>query len=284
MDNDETIQKAIDYIEEYIKDDITLVDIAQHVNFSVPHFYRIFKAIIGDTVKTYILKRRLSLAADSLKVKNTTISKIAYEYGFESHDVFTRAFYRIYGILPSKFRNVEKYPTFEKYVISRKVSISDERRIHMKYSVVDIPKIILVGMECAAKSGDSDGAIGRLWSVFLDSVETVRNLIVPNVMYGICECETWDDYSKSFTYMASVAVSKDTKAPKGMTKRIIKPQKYIQTKVPESVKTSNAYSQTFEFIKQNGYESLTKTDELEVYEEIFKDPENHEFMLLTPIK
>ena len=58
---------------------------------------------------------------------------------------------------------------------------------------------------------------------------------------------------------------------------------YIQAEVPEDIKTPDAYTKTFEYAKQNGYE-LDNYDEIEVYEEIFKDPDYNAFKLLIPIK
>jgi AraC-like DNA-binding protein len=192
----ETVQKAINFIEIHLKDELSLYDIAQHVNFSVPHFYRIFKAVVGETVKSYIMKRRLGCAAIELKVTNKNISEIAYEYSFESHDVF--------------------------------------------------------------------------------------NPIVPNIMYGICENESFDK-SDTFTYMAGIEVEESSDVPDGMVKRFIRQQMYIQAEVPEDVKTPDAYTKAFEYAKQNGY-SVDEYDEIEVYEEVFKDPDYHAFKLLIPIK
>lgn len=115
----ETVQKAVDFIESHLKEDISLYDISQYVNFSVPHFYRIFKAIAGETVKSYILKRKLSCAADELNGNNRNISEIAYEYGFESHNVFTRAFFRIYNMSPSKYRDAGIVCGFDRLVYTK---------------------------------------------------------------------------------------------------------------------------------------------------------------------
>ena len=277
----ETVQKAVDYIEGHLKEDISLYDISQHVNFSVPHFYRIFKVIVGETVKSYILKRRLSCAADELKKSNRNISEIAYEYGFESHDVFTRAFYRTYDMSPSKYRNTDMGSGFGKLIVHTNYNVV-ERSIYMNFKVVNKNQIAVVGMECTAKQWDADGAIGRLWSAFLGNVDKVKKPIVPNIMYGICEHESFDK-GDTFTYMAGIGVEEFCDIPEGMVKRIIRQQRYLQAEVPEVILTPDAYTKTFEYVKQNGY-SLDKYDEIEIYEEIFKDPAYNAFKLLIPIK
>lgn len=277
----ETVQKAVDYIEGHLKEDISLYDISQHVNFSVPHFYRIFKVIVGETVKSYILKRRLSCAADELKKSNKNISDIAYEYGFESHDVFTRAFCRTYDMPPSKYRNSDIESGFGKLIVDKKYSVV-ERSIYMNFKVVNKNQIAVIGMECNAKQWDADGAIGRLWSAFLGNVDKVKTLVVPNIMYGICEHESCDK-GDTFTYMAGIEVEESCDVPEGMVKRIIKKQKFIQAEVPESVKIPDAYNRTFEYAEQNDY-IIDRNDNIEVYEEMFQDPDDHPFKLLIPIK
>lgn len=277
----ETVQKAVDFIESHLKEDISLYDISQYVNFSVPHFYRIFKAIAGETVKSYILKRRLSCAADELKESNRNISEIAYEYGFESHDVFTRAFFRIYNMSPGKYRDAGIVCGFDKLIVNVKYDLVERSR-NMNYKVINKNRIIVIGMECKAKQWDADGAIGRLWSAFLGNVDKVEKPVVPNVMYGICECESFDK-SDTFVYMAGIEAEESCNVPEGMVIRVIRPQTYIQAEVPENIKTPDAYTKTFEYAKQNGYK-LDNYDEIEVYEEIFKDPDYNAFKLLIPIK
>lgn len=278
----ETVQKAVDFIESHLKEDVSLYDIAQYVNFSVPHFYRIFKAIAGETVKSYIIKRRLSCAADELKKSNKNISEVAYEYGFESHDVFTRAFCRTYDMSPSKYRNTDIDFGSGKLIVNTNHNIV-ERSIYMNYKIINKNQITVIGMECSAKPGDTDGAIGRLWSAFLGNVDKVKKPVVPNIMYGICECESYNKSENTFIYMAGIEVEESCDVPEGMMKKIIRQQRYIQAEVPEYVKTSDAYTKSFEYAKQNGY-SLDNYNEIEVYEEIFKDPDYNAFKLLIPIK
>ena len=213
-----TVQKAVDFIESHLKEDISLYDISQHVNFSVPHFYRLFKAIAGETVKSYVLKRRLSCAADELKKSKKNISEIAYEYGFESHDVFTRAFFRIYNMSPSKYRDAGIVCGFDRLIVNAKYDLV-ERSGNMNYKVIKKNRVTIIGMECKAKPWDADGAIGRLWSAFLGNVDKVKKPIVPNIMYGICECESFDKKSDTFIYLAGIEAEESCNIPEGMVKK-----------------------------------------------------------------
>lgn len=47
---DNNMQKALEYIDNNMTNDISLNDIASIAGFSVPQFYRLFKRLTGDTV------------------------------------------------------------------------------------------------------------------------------------------------------------------------------------------------------------------------------------------
>lgn len=55
-------------------------------------------------MKEYIRKRRLSCAAHDLLITSKRIIDIAVEYQFQSQESFTRAFKKMFGITPGKYR------------------------------------------------------------------------------------------------------------------------------------------------------------------------------------
>ena len=57
------INRAIDYIENHLADDLIIDEISREAGISKWHFQRVFKAVVQETVKEYTLQRRLSLAA-----------------------------------------------------------------------------------------------------------------------------------------------------------------------------------------------------------------------------
>ncbi len=67
------LEKALNYIEKHLNDDIDLSIIAREAGYSFYHFQRIFKGVVGDFVKDYIIKRRITEAAKELTHTNKTI-------------------------------------------------------------------------------------------------------------------------------------------------------------------------------------------------------------------
>ncbi|MFC1942418.1 helix-turn-helix transcriptional regulator [Chloroflexota bacterium] len=92
-----------DYIEQHIKEPITLHMVAQSAGYSPWHSARLFKEITGKTMFEYIRKLRLSNAAIELSNNNTRIIDVALDFVFGSHEGFTRAFSKQFGMSPSHY-------------------------------------------------------------------------------------------------------------------------------------------------------------------------------------
>lgn len=99
-----TIEKMIDWLEDNIKENPTLGEMSEYVGYS-PFYCSIkFHEYVGVTFKQYIAKRRLSFTAIEIQDTNRRILDIALEYGFSSHEAFTRAFANAYGCTPYQYR------------------------------------------------------------------------------------------------------------------------------------------------------------------------------------
>jgi AraC family transcriptional regulator len=93
------------HIQTHLEQDLSLEVLAERVGFSPFHFHRLFREIIGEAVKEYIRRLRIERGAYRLKISDQTILHIALEAGFKTHESFTRAFARKFGITPSEFRS-----------------------------------------------------------------------------------------------------------------------------------------------------------------------------------
>ena len=102
MDNRAIVQRILDYIEDNLQANITAEELAKQAGFSVFHFYRIFQAVIGMTVKQYILRRRLLHGIYSISQGRTKIDA-ALQYGFDTYAGFYKAFCREFACTPSEY-------------------------------------------------------------------------------------------------------------------------------------------------------------------------------------
>ena len=100
------INKAIDFIDHHLDQELTLEIIAAIACYSPFHFHRIFKTLIKESLNVYITRKRIEKAASILmRKKEVTITSLSLRYGFNSNSSFTRAFKKFYGISPTQFRN-----------------------------------------------------------------------------------------------------------------------------------------------------------------------------------
>lgn len=100
----ESLQRAIDYMEEHLLDSITIDDIAKQANVSTFHFQRIFMILTDMSIGEYLRRRRLTLAAQELSSTDSKVIELAFKYGYDTPESFTRAFRKQHGITPSEAR------------------------------------------------------------------------------------------------------------------------------------------------------------------------------------
>lgn len=98
------IQRAIDYVEDHITEEVDFEEAAKCAYSSSFHFQRIFSILCGFTLGEYIRCRRLSLAGSELLGSDKKVIDIAMRYGYDTPESFSRAFTRFHGVTPSQAR------------------------------------------------------------------------------------------------------------------------------------------------------------------------------------
>lgn len=109
----EMIQQSLFYIETHLHEQIGLEEVASKALLSPYHYHRVFRNEVGMTVVDYIRNRRMSLASTALRSTDAGILDISLACGFESQEAFTRAFRRLYGMPPGRFRKLFDLKLFE---------------------------------------------------------------------------------------------------------------------------------------------------------------------------
>jgi len=98
------VQRMQDFIEEHLTAPITLTALARSARYSPWYAGRVFKEFTGKTPFEYVRLRRLSAATEKLGTERYRVVDVAFDFVFDSHEGFTRAFTRQFGISPRQFR------------------------------------------------------------------------------------------------------------------------------------------------------------------------------------
>jgi AraC family transcriptional regulator len=98
------VQPVLAHAAAHLDEDVSLTVLAERSGLSTFHLQRIFAATIGESPKQITLRLRLERAAAILLISDRTVLDIALDCGFQSHEVFSRAFRRRFGMTPKKYR------------------------------------------------------------------------------------------------------------------------------------------------------------------------------------
>lgn len=179
------VQRMQDYIEEHLNDPITLKMLADAAGYSPWYAERIFKELTGKSPFAYVRARRLTQAALQLQAsEKPKIIDVAFDFVFGSHEGFTRAFSREFGVSPRRFAH-------EKGNLELKLFLPD--RLRDQY-LTSLQK----GVEKMAKSA-------KVYPVFVQVVDRpARKVILKRGVkathyFEYCEevgCEVWSILGK----------------------------------------------------------------------------------------
>lgn len=92
------------YIQRHLTEPIGLQQLAKAANYSPWHSARMFKEWTGKSPLRYLREARLTHAAFRLRDGEERVVEVALDYAFESHEGFTRAFTRAFGVRPGEYR------------------------------------------------------------------------------------------------------------------------------------------------------------------------------------
>ena len=298
MDVFERIERSVDFIEDNLLEELTLERVAAAACFSPYHFHRIFKALAGESVGSYIRKRRIAQAAEELLSGARNILDIALDYRFQSHEAFSRSFKKACGLTPGGYR---KKGMRLRILLKKRLDIGALR--HLRGGVTMEPRIVrkesfkVVGMEITTtlKSNWANRDIAKLWTRFHARMDEIVNRTNPPVAYGICgnvaeepsPPEKTED--TEYTDLVSVEASGFDDIPEGMTGRTI-PERTYAVFTHKGPLFPNHLQQTYDYIygtwvPQSGYE-LDGGFDFEFYDERFTtvDDDASELDIYVPIK
>jgi AraC family transcriptional regulator len=197
--------KALDFIEDSLQEAIVISDAADAVSYSLYHFCRLFNRYVHHTPYDYLMRRRLTEAARELKQTDKQIIDIAFEYQFNNHETFCRAFKRFTGMQPQEWR--------KKGISDRRFAFSRRTKQHLQFindgilakpEFIDHRALVLVGV--AAVIQPEADTVRPLWRLLERESAFIKNAVQPLSLYRVKTYpDNWEQ--DGIIYMTAVEVT-----------------------------------------------------------------------------
>ena len=215
------LRKVIDYIEEKLPNDINVEEISKEVGISSFYLQRTFQIVTNYSISEYIRNRKLYLAALDLYQSDKKIIDVAYKYGYDTPESFSKAFTRFHNSTPSQVKKGNDYKAFHRI----KFDITIKQGEEMDVKITPMFPIRLIGFEKEFNFDNSYKEIPKYWDEICEKhcqriyagkqPETPEEkAIVDNCIgeYALCKD---DGDSKTFKYMIAGRYT-GKEVPKGM--------------------------------------------------------------------
>jgi len=203
----------VEWIEQQLDEPLTLERIAAQAGLSPYHFSRLFTARMGRSVMAHVRGRRLVRGARRLSLEpDLKLVDLAFDCGFDSQEAFTRAFKRVFGVSPGRFRSGFAVDPIEgQYPMNAPAT--------PMMPVVQMPGLVtLPAFRVAGRARRLDEAgkaeIPQLWSALVGALP-FKGQTPSWATYGVVS--SLDKSDGTFQYLAGVGVEPGCVLPQGFT-------------------------------------------------------------------
>ncbi len=217
-----SICRAIDFVEDNLREEIAVADMADAAGYSLYHFCRTFNSLVHHTPYDYLMRRRLSESARELVETDKRIVDIAFDYRFNSPETYSRAFKRMFGVQPSQWKERER--------LDRRFLMPRLTREHLAHvNAGDYLRPVLEERDVFQVAGlmtlvaDDGETVSRLWEVLARELAGVEDADY----YGITWYPAGWEESGVF-YMAGIEVEVVDSANPGLVVKAIPPLTYAR--------------------------------------------------------
>nr|WP_320024224.1 AraC family transcriptional regulator [uncultured Acetobacterium sp.] len=204
----ERLNKAINYIEENITEELNYDQVAAVACCSTYHFQRMFAYMADVPLSEYIRRRRMTLAAVDLQGSDDKIIDVALKYGYTSPTAFNRAFKSIHGIAPSLVKEggvaLRAYPP-----ISFKITIKGAEEMNYRIEQKAAFRIIGTGQPLHKEIEKNFEIVPQMWQTAATD-GTIPKLAAmmdqqPMGLLGVSICNDTEEWK----YLIAVSSTKD---------------------------------------------------------------------------
>lgn len=291
MDYRKALEQAVVYIEGHLGEAIRVEQVAAAAGYSYYHLTRQFAAVLGESVGSYIKKRRLASAAKGLLYTDEKIIELALQNGFESPEAFSRAFKAAYRVSPQTYRK-NRLDAFVSGKERLDAALLEHlsRNVTVRPKLAELPEILVAGLR--GETTLRHNRLPQLWQRTMALYPQIPHRIPGGRGFGICEaCRDNTLYTMNsdvlFTEVAGAEVSSFDGLAAPFVQKVLPAGRYA---VFTHRGTLRRLPQTFQYIWGtwflNTTEELDTREDFELYDERFLgyDHPDSEIDLYIPIR
>ncbi|MEK5238920.1 helix-turn-helix domain-containing protein [Paenibacillus sp. FSL L8-0470] len=219
MEYIDAIMSAVRYIENHLTQKVRVADIAKHVGYSNYHFQRLFHQVTSQTIGQYMMGRKLTEAGKLLREGQFRVVDVSYQFGFESHEAFSRAFKARFSVNPHQWKQKSLFIPPNLF----KEEIREDYLKHLQQlEPENVEQVRLNGLEIRGYQS-ADSSVGSIYECWNRLYQVCLDFSTPK--YGLIQYPFSMEGKAAFTYTA--AVKHDlTKAAEDQVTLQIRPGKY----------------------------------------------------------
>jgi len=231
--------KALDFIEDSLQEAIGISDAAKAASYSLYHFCRLFNRYVHHTPYDYLMRRRLTEAAQELKQTDKQIIDIAFDYQFNTHETFCRAFKRFTGMQPKEWR--------KKGIEDRRFTFSRRTTQHLQFinggilakpELIEHRALILAGVSSIIQPGAD--TVRPLWRLLERESAFIKNAVQPLSLYRVKTYpDNWEQ--DGIIYMAAVEVTSLDEVNPVLTAKLLSAGTYMVFSIAGSYQPAMDY-------------------------------------------
>ena len=276
----ERLNKAINYMEEHMTEEIDYEQVAKIACCSSYHFQRMFAYLANVPLSEYLRRRRMSLAVADLQNGDEKIIDIAMRYGYSSPTAFNRAFQSVHGIAPSAVK--KDGVSLKSFLpINFKITVKGVEEMNFRIEKKEAFRIVGVAEPLHRDIEKNFEIVPQMWQK-ANTNGTVQKLAAmmdsqPKGLLGVSACND----SEEWRYFIAVASTQETDAAL---------EEYVVPSFTWAIFSGEGQGLTVqelekrivtEWLPTSGYEYDNGPD-IEVY--LSPDPQNMKFEVWIPVR
>ena len=193
----ERLNSAIYYMEEHIREELDMEEVARIACCSTYHFQRMFAYMADVPLSEYVRRRRMSLAAVDLQSGDCKVIDASLKYGYDSPTAFNRAFKNVHGIAPSQAKEdgivLKAFPP-----ISFRITIKGDSEMNFRIEKKDAFHIVGMSSPLEKEIEKNFEIVPAMWEKAVSSGKIGQLAMVMDTdlkgLLGVSACNEMDDW------------------------------------------------------------------------------------------